>query len=85
MKSRFVSGLKINGVHSKFERWLTRQGYFGVSSDYPVAVHAETLIDEFLADYPDIDCYDELASISNKIGFISDFNDNQQDNDYDDD
>jgi hypothetical protein len=83
MKSKFVAGLKINGIHAKFERWLARSGYCGVHESYPAAIHSETLTNEFLTEYPGITTEDELIEITAKIGYISDYA--EEDHLYDED
>jgi hypothetical protein len=45
--------MKRSDVGARFKRWLRSRGYSFVSEDYPAAVHASTLVDEFLDEYPE--------------------------------
>jgi hypothetical protein len=69
----------------RFEKWLTSEGYEACSSNYPAAVHATALVNEYVQEYPD---HSEdkaiIESHAEAIGWISNYDPNEED-EYDSD
>ena len=65
-----------------FKRWLLRLQYDSCVEAYPAAIHAITLVDEYLREYPDyVESKPMLERYAERIGWISDY----QNDDYADD
>jgi hypothetical protein len=61
-------------IRSAFWSWLRRQGYERVADSYPGAVHASSLVDDFIeATDRDAVLRPRLEAAANQIGYVSDY------------
>lgn len=57
-----------------FESWLRQHGYTACQEDYPLAIHATTMLDAFIDAYSEYDgAVNKVKKHAKKIGFISDY------------
>ncbi len=75
MKSKFVSRLSLKSrALTQFERWLSRQKFSPCDRDYPMAVHAAELVEDFIYSNQEwSDDREDLELHADKIGYMSDY------------
>ncbi len=76
---------KVRKLRKLFTNWLKVNKYFKSTEYYPAAVHAETLIDEFFSDHPDVaDMELAISEIAASIGWVSNYDSDFRDLSEDD-
>lgn len=73
-RSKFVKGGRVTKATRRFEAWLLENAYQSASEMYPGAVEAETLVYDYINEFPERTS--EETAVENhakEIGWISDY------------